>query len=228
MIDCIDFVITHKPYPIEQDDLYKKLCVGDYYDDISRSEHEGKNITQYNNRLNELTGLYWMWKNDRHEYVGLSHYRRFFGRDGHRIGADVIEDILVKDGFDIILSDYLQLPLPVNLNIRMAVGNDLYMEAFGNILRAMAHHQPEYENAFISVLNGDRMYHKNMFVCRREIMERFCEWLFSFMLEATDNVDVSGRSDHEKRVCGFFGEIMWTVWLWKNALKICEMPIIRR
>lgn len=228
MIDCIDYVITHRPYPVEQDELYKKLCVGDYYDDISRSEQDGKNIAQYNDRLNELTGLYWMWQNDRHEYVGLSHYRRFFGIFRRRIDADMIEHILVEKGNDIILSDYLRLPWTVKQNIRIAVGNDLYLDAFGKIYRAISHYQPKYEQAFMDVMDSDRMYHKNMFITSREIMNRYCEWLFSFLLDATDQVDVSGLSDNQKRVCGFFGEVMWTVWLRNNPLKICELQIIRR
>ena len=61
MIDCIDYVITHKPYPIQQDDLYRTLCVGDYQEESALSERTGKNISVYNDRLNEVTGLYWIW-----------------------------------------------------------------------------------------------------------------------------------------------------------------------
>lgn len=228
MIDCIDYVITHKPYPVEQDELYKKLCVGDYIDDICASEREGENISEYNDRLNELTGLFWIWKNDRHKYVGLSHYRRFFYNCGRRLDRTGIEDILVNDGYDIILSDYLRLPWTVKQNIEMIVGPDLYMDVFGKIYRAIEHYQPDYCQAFMDVLAGFDLYHKNMFVCRREIMEKFCEWLFSFILDATDQVDVTGLSEYEKRVCGYFGEIMWTVWIRKQDLKIYEMPIMAR
>ena len=228
MIDCVNYVITHKPYPVEQDGLYRKLCVGGCADPDGLTEKTGENISEYNDRINELTGLYWMWKNDRHEYVGLSHYRRFFYNCGRRLDVTGIEDILVNDGYDIILSDFLRLPWTVKQNIEMIVGPDLYRSVFGEFYRAIACCQPEYASAFLYVLSGPDLYHKNMFVCRREIMERYCEWLFSFILDVTDKVDVTGLSAYEKRVCGYFGEIMPTVWLRKQDLKICEMPIMAR
>ena len=228
MIDCTNYVIMHKPYPVDQDDMYRKLCVGEYTEPGVLSERIGENISEYNDRLNELTGLYWMWKNDRHEYVGLSHYRRYFRHEGKRLDMDTVERILVDDGYDIILSDYLRLPWTVKQNLEMAVGRDLYLDVFGKFCRAIEHYQPEYAYYFHDVLSGMNMYHKNMFICRREIMERYCEWLFSFILDVTDQVDVTGLSGYEKRVCGYFGEIMPTVWLKKQDLKIYEMPIAMR
>ena len=228
MIDCTNYVITHKPYPVDQDDLYRELCVGSYVDPGALTERVGENISEYNDRLNELTGLYWIWKNTKDEYVGLSHYRRYFMKDGKRLDRETVEKILVSDGYDLIIHPLLDLRWRVVHNISLIVGDELTIRTYDLIEQALKEKHPDYRDAFEDVMRGSKFYPKNMFVCRREVMDRFCEWLFSFIIDVTDKVDVTGRSEYEKRVCGYFGETMWTVWLRKQNLKIYEMPIVTR
>ena len=224
--DCVDYVITHKPHPVQVDDMYRKLCVGGYYDDISASETEGKNIAEYNDRLNELTGLYWMWKNTDSAYIGLSHYRRFFDNGG-RLDKATAGWILTDGGYDIILSQKTAIPWSLEYHINKRCGGFFSQAVKESIIRAMEKHQPDYVETFRSVLAGKWMYICNMFVTRREIMNQYCEWLFSFILEAADSVDVSQATATEKRTAGFDGEILLTVWMEKHPeMKIYDMPIM--
>ena len=60
--------------------------------------HEGDNIDSENYRLNELTGLYYLWKNEHNVgYKGLEHYRRaIWDRTNHHLlEPSEIEDILL-------------------------------------------------------------------------------------------------------------------------------------
>ena len=221
MIDCTDFVITHIVKPIQEDDLYKTLCVGGLRMPDKLCELDGENIAEYNDRINELTGLYWIWKNTDCEHVGLSHYRRFFN-DGGRLGKDRIEKIM--GDYDIILSE-IRLEWTILHNIRLASGAHTAMFAYNVFQDVIREKQPEYLDAFEDVMANNKMYRCNMFVTRREILDRFCEWLFSFLLDATDCVDVRNMGFYERRVCGYFGEAMWTVWLRKNGLRVYDMPI---
>lgn len=223
MIDCKNYVITHKAMPVHEDELYKGLCVGGIRYNDMLAEQDGENIMQYNDRINELTGLYWIWKNTDCEYVGLSHYRRFFtSNDGSRLNKDDISEIMKE--YDIILSPIV-LPWSIYHNIGMASGYDLAAAAHEAFRESINKHQPEYVETFDQVMNETWMYRCNLFVTRREIMNTFCKWLFSFLLEATDKIDVSRLGFYEKRVCGYFGETMWTVWTRKNKPHVYEMQI---
>lgn len=74
-------VVTHKQTDIPNIDGYKPIVVGKnnvFFEDMYR-DNSGDNISDKNANYCELTALYWAWKNlNDVEYVGLSHYRRFF------------------------------------------------------------------------------------------------------------------------------------------------------
>ena len=232
MIDCKIYVVTHRQYPIQQDKLYRTLTVGRCRIENALSEQDGECITQYNDRINELTGLYWMWKNTESQYIGLSHYRRFFYDEEKKDRLDIngIEDIFL-DGTDIILTIPVELhwriyDKSVYENISGSVGENLAKQGRDVIRGLLQERQPEYADIFDSVLNGNRMYVCNMFVTRREILDRYCDWLFSFITNAADRVNVDNLSYIQKRVIGYYGEVLPTVWLQKQDLSIKEMPIM--
>ena len=224
MIDCTNYVITHRNWPIVQDDLYLALCVGGFRKDGWLCAADGENIEQYNDRINEATGLYWIWKNTDSEYVGLSHYRRYFMNCGHRLDKIGIEDILTVDGYDIILAP-IRLGWPVRENLRQAVNEDLSELAVNVFLRQIREKHPEYEKAFSKIMNGNWMYICNMFVTRREILNKYCEWLFSFLTEAADLIDVEYEYGFRRRTAGYMAEILLSVWMEKQNLNVYEMPL---
>ena len=78
------YIITHKSFKqyFSDPDHYRILHVGqnqntesDYLNDFS-----GDSISEKNGSFCELTGLYWIWKNDsssEQTITGLLHYRRY-------------------------------------------------------------------------------------------------------------------------------------------------------
>ena len=74
------YIAAHKKTELPQKDGYIPLQVGAaLHDDLGYLKDDvGDNISSKNPNFCELTGLYYIWKNEKADIVGLSHYRRFF------------------------------------------------------------------------------------------------------------------------------------------------------
>jgi len=224
------FVVTHKKYNMPEDDLYVPFVVGEQYKDHSYlSEHTGENIAHLNPKINECTALYWMWKNTDCEYVGLNHYRRRFYNDWNRNSGNYLDGFHLKEileEYDLVMAEALLCNgQTVWEQLRVSVSEDAFEKGMAVVRAALMKHQPDYMEAFEAVLQGHAFYICNMFVTRREILNQYCEWLFSFLIEAAESIDVSTYGAYDKRIIGFLAERMWTVWLMKQDLRIKELPI---
>ena len=73
-------VASHKKYRMPEEDMYVPVQVGAKgRKDIGMlRDDSGDNISEKNPNYCELTGLYWAWKNETYDVLGMVHYRRFF------------------------------------------------------------------------------------------------------------------------------------------------------
>lgn len=238
--DAWIFTVMHKPYvPVfgaQTEAGYTTILAGaqgksfaaDFRDD------EGENISFLNAKINECTAMYWIWKHEHHDIIGLCHYRRYFlNRDGAKtfscnlLSADGARRYL--RGVDILLAK------PVTYDrhdgVRKGMEDYIQPEAFQAgweaILRNLRKYQPEYVDTFQDVMHGVEMYPCNMFVTRWEIFDAYCMWLFSFLIPAAEETDVSGFDDYSCRIIGFFAERMLTVWLLRQGLLIKTLPVLQ-
>lgn len=224
------FVVTHKKYNMPEDDLYVPFVVGEQYKDHHYlSEIKGDNIAYLNPKINECTALYWIWKNTDCEYVGLNHYRRRFYNEWNRNSGNYLDGFHLKEIFeeyDLVMAEALLCNgQTVREQLRVSVSEDAFEKGMAVVWAALGKHQPDYVEAFETVLQGHAFYICNMFVTRRQILNQYCEWLFSWLIEAAESIDVSAYGAYDKRIIGFLAERMWTVWLMKQDLRIKELPI---
>lgn len=226
--DIAIFVVTHKEYNLRHDSLYRPLCVGGYQKDGFLTEQIGENIAYLNPRINECTALYWIWKNTSEEYVGLNHYRRYFYKNriisrDNRLDIERAGELLRE--YDIILpkSDPVD-SMSVLDQIYNTIDRKLCDKGYQILREELKRKQPEYLGAFDNVLNGHNAFLCNMFVTRRDILDQYCEWLFSFLIDAANKLEVDSYDSYSQRLMGFFAERMMTVWLRRQRLKIKELP----
>ena len=195
----------------------------------------GDNISRLNVFLNEHTALYWMWKNTTHTTLGLSHYRRFFtaSNDTSYAYEKILsrEDTLkILERYDIIVSEIYYGGLTQREWIVNDCGERLTNLAEAIIRKHLLHAQPDYLESFDYVLNSTTLYKCNMFITRRHVLNAYCKWLFSFLIDATEEilrtVNLAELPFTPRRLIGFFTERLLTVWLRKNRLRIKELPIM--
>ena len=75
------YVLTHKKFDYEKNDLYEPLLNGSALlnEDFGYTRDDtGDNISNLNPYYAELTGEYWAWKNSNVDIIGFCHYRRYF------------------------------------------------------------------------------------------------------------------------------------------------------
>ena len=232
---CI-YVVTHKPTPHDGKlpAEYKIIHAGRALkEDLGYlGDNTGDNISHLNLYINEITALYWMWKNTSHTVIGLCHYRRFFTVDEDVTFA--YEKILTKDAalkllerYDIIVSTIGYEMMTQRDLIRNDCGEELTIFAEGIIKKHLLKAQPDYLESFETVMDLVAIYKCNMFVTRRNIFEAYCKWLFSFYVDAADEiirtVGLEQFTGNPQRIMGYFSERMMTIWLLKNRLRIKEL-----
>jgi len=225
------YVVTHKNYNVLSNDLYTPINVGDEIMNKQwLTDSKGDNISYLNEKINECTALYWIWKNATDEIIGLNHYRRYFYSNkiccfGNFLNKSEIKDILEE--YDFILP---QAEPFYNVTVREQLmetipNKQAFEEGYKIVKRLIEEKQPEYLEAFNVIMESHNFYRCNMFVTRKELLDQYCEWLFSFLIGAAESIDISKYDDYSKRVIGFFAERMLTVWLYKNPYRIKELPI---
>ncbi len=83
-------VAAHKPYKMPSDrQLYLPMYVGKtlHQNEIDgyTGDDTGNNISDKNGTFNELTAIYWAWKNLDADAIGLDHYRRYMSLSRKKI-----------------------------------------------------------------------------------------------------------------------------------------------
>ncbi|HHW7568536.1 TPA: DUF4422 domain-containing protein [Mannheimia haemolytica] len=194
------------------------------------NQHNFDNIAEKNISFCECTLLYFIWKNVRDDIVGLVHYRRYFARkkyfcnmDGFTfkrrnyvpIKKDEVEEIL-KDYDIIIPKKYLLGKTSVKENYC-----DAHHEKDWLLTRdAIFELYPDYLDSFDKVGNGNFLYCYNMFVGKKRIINKYCEWLFDILFKLEKQIKIDNYSDYNKRVFGFIAERLFTVWIIHNSHNI--------
>ncbi|SFL51424.1 protein of unknown function [Lachnospiraceae bacterium KH1T2] len=224
------YVVTHKPFELPiKNPMYHVIHAGKNGSEGFGfcGDDTGDNISSCNPYINELTAVYWIWKNDKaHKYIGINHYRRYFSWKGCFDTTNLLEEDTVLDMFDncdVIIVDPMSLyPETVAETTRkIFIGDIGYDIAYERTRQALEKVHPEDVKYFDKVMNQYKFAACNVFIMKKEFFNEYCNWLFSFILEALEEwlKDIEGK-DVNKRAIGFMGERMLAVWLKGHHVRV--------
>lgn len=210
--------------PIQVGTSLTNKLPGKIYDNV------GDNISELNKSYCELTALYWMWKNEKSDYYGLFHYRRYLIFSEKMINdykgkvcgipykcykypdIKTLNKIGYKDKKYInIINDY---------DIIMPIPEDMHITVYSHYINAPYHNKqdidliyeiikykfPEYKKSMDKYLNSSKCYFGNIFIAKKDIFDDYCRWLFEILKIYDENKDVRGYNTQELRVDGYLAE----------------------
>jgi hypothetical protein len=188
-------------------------------------DNTGDNISIKNPNYCELTGLYWGWKNLDCEYMGLAHYRRHFTL---LRGTSDRRDILTLDQARGMFN-HVDVLLPTKRNYWIETNYGQYIHAhhkedLDTTREILAERCPEYLPAYDKSMKKTTGHRFNMFIMKKELADRYCEWLFDVLFELEKRLDISSYSKNDQRVFGFVSERLLDVWLEGNGYAYRELP----
>jgi len=214
--DITIYIITHGPECYHIPDYCLPIEVGaalrNNFHYGLRDNSNDDNISQKNKLYNEMTGLYWIWKNNNHKYVGLYHYRRILNLNNEKI-----HNYLRK--YDFILPKKLQVnPTCEEQYRRVHVEND--WEIMINVLKEI---RPEYYVTSKNIFQNNFLYHCNIFITKKEELDKYCKWLFPLLEMIENRLDLRERDEYQSRAMGFICERLFTLYVLHNNFKIKEI-----
>jgi len=242
--------VNRKNYrPIMAGNALHPNCLGVIGDDT------GDSISEKNYYYSELTGIYWIWKNESSKIVGTCHYRRFYtthktpfvyqfkrmlypfiGISRKRKGLIYTSNlkywndkIIEIEEVERLMQDFDAI-LPQRRSLKYTIEKH-----FGryhnigdlNLLREVIDNlYPEFNTSFEKMLKMKKMYANNMCILKRDEFDKMCSWLFSILFEFERRVDLSNYKGYQKRLFGFLSERLFTTWFIHRDLKIKELQLI--
>lgn len=161
------------------------------------------NISELNRTLNEMTAIYWAWKNYERlgnpDYIGLNHYRRYFEinygdldeilekydfvKQSHAFSKYSFYEIWMKEGRS---KDFIDNAISICKSVNNAEGRKIEKFLKGNIHRGFC----------------------NMFIMKKEDFFKYCNFIFPIILKLP-------RETSFGRQAGYFAELLTSYYLWK-------------
>ncbi len=197
-IDMVSDVVV----PIQAGKAMTEKKVAEVTDD------KGINISNRNRHYSEMTVAYWVWKNSSADYIGMSHYRRLFVYP---------EKIALK-----LRTTDIEAVLPLPTLYLHALRNEYFSryipDVWETMIEVLDEMHPEYHDSAQKVFSGKYFYGNNMWVLRRDVLDKFFSWMFPMLFEIEKRIGELA-DPYYNRYTGFCSELFTTLYFLDNRDK---------
>ena len=224
-------VAFHRPCRLPEDALHLPVSVsGDACGTGHARDDGGENIADKNPWYNELTALYWAWKNLDAAHLGLAHYRRYFTLDPPLWGKERAWRSILNREQALRLLETQPIILPKARRYYIETKYNQFARAHGEdalcaARRVIQERRPEYLPAWKTSMARTSGHIFNMFVMRRDLLDAYCAWLFDILF-ATEDALQKTPGGVAPRLMGFLGERLLDVWLETHTPRFVELPVV--
>ncbi|AZQ63509.1 DUF4422 domain-containing protein [Flammeovirga pectinis] len=248
------FTVHHKEFPYIKNKLYQPIQVGAENTKIQLNflkDNTGNNISSRNNTFAELTALYWIWKNydlDSLDFIGLSHYRRFFDFSYKKL---FVKKSRKEENIKILTSlcndkYYDRIKKALTKNDILITKHDKWKEFsiheqyidwhisddWDKMVEVIKKLYPEYkqsiQEAWYTVPCNVHLY--NMFIMKIEDYKSYMEWLFTILFELENKINLADKQHQEDpyqtRVFGFLSERLLNLYIYHQKFSKKEFQNI--
>jgi len=237
-------VCYYQPWQLSTEDLYFPIQAGKSVSGFNLAEMQGDdtgdNISERNAIFGEFTAWYWGWKNIKSiypnlEYIGLSHYRRFFALDKPFIGESWvgIDFIPTMENYESLIVQKLKdndvimtKPIMFGVDLKTQWGHKHNSNDY-LLLKAVMHEMyPAYDGSLVNFFERNNTISLYCcFISKYNFFDKYFEWLFPLLFEIEKRIDVSSYDPYNKRVIAFLAERLLNVYVRHNKLRVCYEPI---
>ena len=178
-------------------------------------DDKGNNISNENEYYGELTGLYYIWKNEKFtddDIVGFCHYNKALDISN----KDILNFFNKKEGRKakwIALKENYCRDHPIKKEI-------------DSICYVLRNDYPEYYETWKKIYNDDASGYKcrggNMFITTYKEFDRYCTFLFDVLRRMRESLgyDYTNPDKNMRRYCAYMGERLLAVYLLTNGCDV--------
>ena len=211
--------------------MYESIQCGTSIDghvrlDTTWHDNEGENISKYNIQMNEMTGIWWLYKHleqvidNNIDFIGIAHYRRYL---------DIPNDYQFNK--DEILCGITNLGSPILVQYAACH----YMSFIGLFLDSIKSINVNLHMHMIVWLCKSTMMHRaNLFVMHKDMFiqyGRFIAMCIHVLMQLNGIVHINKQlKPYQMRWMSFILERMTSFWLYymehTKTIKLVDIPIV--